>query len=112
MGSRIASEVYASSEDGESFWVIASVKLNGSDFRVHYRDQPGRFRRQHPDWSPDGHSLVFERYATVTGCEIPSCPMRIYIVSTAGGPARQLIPEMEGAPDYWDEQPAWSRGRE
>jgi len=101
-GSRIALGV------NREVWTIASVSSSGGDFRVHYRDQPGGVAT-HPDWSPDGSHLVFNRYATTSGCEIPSCPMRIFVVSTEGGPAHQLIPEVEQGADYWDHQPAWSR---
>jgi TolB protein len=101
-GSRIA---FA---DGSGDWAIASVRSSGGGFRVHYRAEPGGYAA-HPDWSPDGRNLVFNRYITTSGCEIPSCPMRIFVVSKEGGPARQLIPEVEEAPDYWDHEPAWSR---
>ncbi len=109
-GSRIASAVSGYSETG-AFWAIASVDLSGYDFQVHYRAQPGGFAG-HPDWSPDGRSLVFEAYVTASGCRIPNCPKRIFIVSAEGGPARQLIPDVEGAPGYWDEQAAWARTTE
>jgi hypothetical protein len=105
-GSRIALGV----NPGE-YWTVASVDSSGGDFRVHYRDEPGGYAA-YPDWSPDGRSLVFERYARTSGCDIPSCPMRIFVVSAHGGPARQLIPEVEQGPAYWDHQPAWSHGSE
>ena len=104
-GSRIAFGVIL------DVWTIASVSSSGDEFRVHHRDQPEGVAT-HPDWSPDGRYLVFNRYVTTSGCEIPSCPMRIFVVSTEGGPARQLIPELPQAPAYWDHQPAWSRANE
>ena len=105
-GSRIALGV-----DPGSYWTIASVNSSGADFRIHYREQSGGYAA-HPDWSPDGRYLVFNRYVTTSGCEIPSCPMRIFVVSREGGPARQLIPELAERRDYWDEKPAWSRATE
>ena len=90
------------------YWTIASVNSSGADFRIHYPDDGGGFAGD-PDWSPDGRSLVFEKYVTTSGCQLPSCPKRIFVVSAEGGPARQLIPDVEGAPEYWDEEPAWSR---
>lgn len=108
-GSRIASGVQALTQEGELSWAIATATWSGSDFRAHYLDQAGGYAG-HPDWSPDGSSVVFEKYMTTSGCEIPSCPMRVFLVSTeGGGPARQLIPEMDQVPAYWDHQPAWSR---
>lgn len=104
-GSRIALGV-----DRES-WTIASVDSSGADYRVHYQGELNGYAA-HPDWSPDGLSLVFEKYVIAAGCEKPSCPMRIFLVSAAGGPARQLIPELAQAPAYWDHQPAWSRAHE
>jgi Tol biopolymer transport system component len=109
-GSRIASAVMEFSETGE-FWEIASVKSSGADFRIHYRDELGGYAA-HPDWSPDGRSLVFEKYVTTSGCTKPGCPKRIFVVSVDGGSARQLIPEDAQRPDYWDDQPAWSRAKD
>ena len=104
-GSRIALGV------NQAAWTIASVSSTGDDFRVHHRDQPDGVAT-HPDWSPDGRHIVFNRYATTASCEIPTCPVRIFVVSTEGGPARQLIPELSQAPAYWDHEPAWSRATE
>jgi hypothetical protein len=110
-GSRIVSTVQAINGPGEDFWAIASVAPSGADFRIHYREQPGGFAGQ-PDWSPNGRSLVFERFVITPGCQMQVCPMRIFVVSVDGGSARQLIPEDPQRPGYWDEQPAWSRAKD
>jgi Tol biopolymer transport system component len=109
-------EVHSWSPDGSrialgvnrgQYWTIASVDSSGADYRVHYREEPGGYAA-HPDWSPDGRRIVFNRYVTTSGCKIPSCPMRVFVVSTEGGSARQLIPELDQGSDYWDHQPTWS----
>jgi hypothetical protein len=40
--------------------------------------------------------------------------MRIFVVDTAGGSVRQLIPDAvsPALPNYWDYQVAWSRVRQ
>ena len=114
--SPLSSEEHAWSPDGSRIvgrtgrGSIGSVASSGGDFRVHYDIRSTN--ATHPDWSPDGRSIVFDQLKTTVGCAPPACPRRIYIVSTGGGPARQLIPELEQAPDYWDYQPAWSRANE
>jgi Tol biopolymer transport system component len=85
---------------------IGSVNSSGANFRAH---SIAINNPSHPDWSPDGRSIVFDQLKTRDGCDAPACPRRIYIVSIEGGPARQLIPELENVPDYWDYRPAWAR---
>ena len=108
-------EVHAWSPDGSRIalgafegnrWTIASLDSSGADFRIYYKAASDGYAGN-PDWSPDGRELAFNAYVTMSGCRIPACPMRIFAVSTDGGPARRLIPEVQG-PAYWDDQPAWS----
>ena len=84
---------------------IATVDAIGSPRRVHFQVPEGD-HVGHPDWSPDGRHLVFERVVVSPGC--PPCLMKIFVVSTEDGSVRPLIP---GTPagDSWDEQPVWSR---
>lgn len=87
---------------------IISVDVNGSNFQWH----AGATYVGQPDWSPDGSSIVFEKFTAPGDATNPvGSRMRIFVVSTAGGDARQLIPEAVASPgpDYWDAQPAWSR---
>ena len=92
---------------GESYRAIASMAANGTDRVIHYRS--AGFYVGNPDWSPDGGAIVFDEYQRTTGCEVPSCPMRIYSVGVSDGAVRQVVPDVPGEEPYWDHQPAWSR---
>jgi Tol biopolymer transport system component len=92
------------------FWETASVNRDGSGLQKYVETAYGGA----PDWSPDGKSIVFERF---TGPGDQSSPvgsrMRIFLANPADGSVRQLIPEATAPalPDYWDSEPAWSRVR-
>jgi TolB protein len=87
-------------------WSITSVDTSGRNRRVHFRAESNGYVG-HPTWSPDGREIAFNKYVNPSSCEIPRCPMRIFVVSASGGPARQLVPDAAGNQAYWDEQPAW-----
>ena len=90
------------------FWAIASVNRDGSGFQKHVEaTYVGT-----PDWSPDGKSIVFEKF---TGPGDQTSPagsrMRIFVASLDDGSVRQLIPEAVAPAllGYWDSEPALSR---
>jgi Tol biopolymer transport system component len=93
------------------FWAIASVNRDGSGFqKLVEATYVGN-----PDWSPDGKSIVFEKFTAPGGPESPlGSRKRIFIAGRDDGTGRQLIPEAvdPALPDYWDSEPAWSRVRQ
>jgi Tol biopolymer transport system component len=99
--------------DGSHALALTVFDTSGANPRIHFAEprQDGFSYLDHPAWSPDGHSVAFEKYMLAGGCTPPACPMRIWVVGIEDGSARQLIPDMEAleGPDYWDRQPAWSR---
>ncbi len=89
-------------------WEIASVNVDGSSFRSHTQAT----YVGDPDWSPDGSSIAFSKFsAPGDASSPPGTRVRIYVLSTQGGPIRQLIPEAVAPvlPSYWDSNVAWSR---
>jgi Tol biopolymer transport system component len=93
-----------------SGWAAVSVNPDGSGRETHFNEP----YLGHPDWSPDGKTIVFNKF---TGPANPSLPvgsrMRIFVRNLEDGSVRQLIPEAEAPvqPEYWDWAPAWSRVR-
>jgi Tol biopolymer transport system component len=82
-------------------------------------DADGSGRRQiaegfDADWSPDGRSLIFEKFSgPPDGTNPIGSRMRIFIADAQGGSERQLIPDAvaPALANYWDQMPAWSRRR-
>ena len=91
---------------------IASINRNGSGLQTHVQETT---YLGNPDWSPDGRSIVFNKF-TSPGDQWSSLGsrMRIFVASLEDGSVRQLIPEAvaPALPDYWDSEPAWSRVRQ
>jgi TolB protein len=87
-------------------WAITSVDVNGAGFQS-YASVPLGSYLGNPNWSPNGRSIVFDHFTTPL--PVPP-PTRIFVVDTAGGEARQLIPDAVRPmqPDYQDYEPAWS----
>ena len=83
---------------------IASINRNGSGLQTYI---PETTYLGNPDWSPDGRSIVFNKFTA------PGSRMRIFVASLEDGSVRKLIPEAvaPALPDYWDSEPAWSRVR-
>jgi Tol biopolymer transport system component len=105
------------SPDGTRFLLhvsvsIASANVDGSGFQRHVQAAP---YVGDPDWSPDGKTIVFEKFTTPGNQSSPvGSRMRIFASSLDDGSVRQLIPEADAPalPDYWDSQPGWSRVRQ
>ena len=99
--------------DGSHALALTVFDASGANPRIHFAEprQDGFSYLDHPAWSPDGHSVAFEKYMLAGGCTPPACPIRIWVVRIEDGSARQLIPDMDTleGPHYLDRQPAWSR---
>ena len=121
-GSAIAVAVYGLVlvEEGEgmvldSRWRIATIDPDATDIRLRFSASAVGLEGYvgNPEWSPDGREIAFEGYVPSSGCEAPSCPMRLFAVNVDDASVRQLIPDRtDGGSSYWDHQVSWSRVRD
>ena len=68
----------------------------------------------HPDWSPDGRSMVFTQFSAPATPTFPRGSLPRIFVTGEDGSTRRLIPEAvsPSTPDYHDLDVSWSRVRD
>ena len=91
---------------------IVSINRNGSGLQVLIQ---GTTYLGNPDWSPDGNSIMFEKFTgPADQWSLAGSRKRIFVENLSDGSVRQLIPDATAPalPDYWDSKPAWSRVRQ
>jgi TolB protein len=97
-GGRIAFRRYL--EAAQTHGAIFTINPDGTDERQ-ITDPPAGYVDDHPDWSPDGERIVFQR------C-VPDGPCQVQIVPAAGGQTRQVKPRCRLRPACEIDAPAWT----
>jgi TolB protein len=97
-GGRIAFRRYL--DDEQTHGAIFTIRPDGSGEKQ-LTDPPAGTIDDHPDWSPDGKRIAFERCDFVDPC-------RVFTVAAAGGRPRQVAPRCELGPICDLAAPAWT----
>ena len=97
-GGRIAFRRFL--DDAQTHGAIFTIKLDGSDERQ-LTDPPVGSVDEHPDWSPDGKRIAFERCAEGEPCQV-------FTVASDGGPPQKVEARCELGPICDLANPAWT----
>jgi TolB protein len=97
-GRRIAFRRYL--DDGQTHGAIFTIDPDGTG-EQQVTDPPAGHVDDHPDWSPDGKQIAFQR------C-VPDGPCRVLIVSASGGKPQQVRPRCRLRPVCDIDAPAWT----
>jgi TolB protein len=97
-GGRIAFRRFL--DDAQTHGAIFTINLDGSDERQ-LTDPPVGYVDEHPDWSPDGKQIAFERCAEGEPCQV-------FAVASDGGPPQKVEARCELRPICDLAQPAWT----
>jgi Tol biopolymer transport system component len=79
---------------------VFTVRVDGTDF---HRLSPWRLDGEHPDWSPDGHLIVFESYGNGAPAGVST---NVFTVRPDGSQLAQITHNEGGAVNAHN--PAWS----
>ena len=97
-GGRIAFRRFL--DDAQTHGAIFTINLDGSDERQ-LTDPPVGSVDEHPDWSPDGKRIAFERCAEGEPCQV-------FTVASDGGPPQKVEARCELGPICDLANPAWT----
>jgi TolB protein len=97
-GGRIAFRRYL--DGAQTHGAIFTVNPDGSD-EHQVTDPPAGHLDDHPDWSPDGRQIAFQRCGTEGPCQV-------LVVAATGGRAQPVRPQCRLKPVCDMDAPAWT----